>query len=90
MDCIFCKIAEGVIPSNKVYEDDRIIAFHDLNPQAKAPSLGNLINTGRALMTMSVLRYQLFFPVIVLALITISFYIIGNSFADAADPKNHT
>ena len=54
------------------------------------PSLGNLINTGRALMTMPVLRYQLFFPVIVLALITISFYIIGNSFADAADPKNHT
>ena len=54
------------------------------------PSLGNLINTGRALMTMPTLRYQLFFPVIVLALITISFYIIGNSFADAADPKNHT
>ncbi len=54
------------------------------------PSLGNLINTGRQLMTMSSLRYQLFFPVVVLALITISFYIIGNSFADAADPKNHT
>ena len=54
------------------------------------PSLGNLINTGRSLMTMAPLRYQLFFPVIVLAIITISFYIIGNSFADAADPKNHT
>ncbi len=53
------------------------------------PSLGNLITTGRSLMTMPVLRYQLYFPVIVLALITISFYIIGNSFADAADPKNH-
>lgn len=53
------------------------------------PSLGNLIQTGRALMTVSSLRYQLFFPVIVLAVITISFYIIGNSFADAADPKNH-
>lgn len=53
------------------------------------PSLGNLIQTGRALMTVSSLRYQLFFPVIVLAIITISFYIIGNSFADAADPKNH-
>ena len=53
------------------------------------PSLGNLINTGRSLMTMAPLRYQLFFPVIVLAIITISFYIIGNSFADAADPKNH-
>ena len=34
MDCIFCMIAEGTIPSNKVYEDERIIAFHDLNPQA--------------------------------------------------------
>ena len=53
------------------------------------PSLGNLINTGRSLMTMASLRYQLFFPVLVLSVITISFYIIGNSFADAADPKNH-
>ena len=53
------------------------------------PSLGNLINTGRSLMTMASLRYQLFFPVVVLAIITISFYIIGNAFADAADPKNH-
>ena len=53
------------------------------------PSLGNLINVGRSLMTMKPLRYQLFFPVAVLAVITISFYIIGNAFADAADPKNH-
>ena len=53
------------------------------------PSLGNLINTGRSLMTMAPLRYQLYFPVVVLAVITISFYIIGNAFADAADPKNH-
>lgn len=53
------------------------------------PSLGNLINTGRSLMTMPSLRYQLFFPVTVLAVITISFYIIGNAFADAADPRNH-
>lgn len=53
------------------------------------PSLGNLIQTGRGLMTVASLRYQLFFPVTVLAIITISFYIIGNSFADAADPKNH-
>ncbi len=53
------------------------------------PSLGNLIQTGRALMTMPALQYQLIFPVAVLAVITISFYIIGNSFADAADPKNH-
>ena len=53
------------------------------------PSLGNLIETGRELMTIPALRYQLYFPVAVLAVITISFYIIGNAFADAADPKNH-
>lgn len=33
-DCLFCKIAEGEIPSNKAYEDDKILAFHDLEPQA--------------------------------------------------------
>ncbi len=33
-DCIFCKIVKGEIPANKVYEDDKIIAFHDLEPQA--------------------------------------------------------
>ena len=53
------------------------------------PSLGNLIQTGRSLMTVASLRYQLFFPVSVLVIITVSFYIIGNAFADAADPKNH-
>lgn len=35
MDCIFCAIAEGKIPSTKVYEDDKIVAFKDINPQAK-------------------------------------------------------
>ncbi|MCQ2456097.1 MAG: histidine triad nucleotide-binding protein [Clostridia bacterium] len=34
MDCIFCKIVEGVIPSTKVYEDDKILAFRDINPEA--------------------------------------------------------
>lgn len=34
MDCIFCKIANGEIPSSKVYEDDLILCFKDLNPQA--------------------------------------------------------
>ena len=34
MDCIFCKIANGEIPSQIVYEDDKIIAFKDLAPQA--------------------------------------------------------
>ncbi len=34
MDCIFCKIANGEIPTTKVYEDDTVIAFNDLSPQA--------------------------------------------------------
>jgi histidine triad (HIT) family protein len=33
-NCIFCKIIEGKIPSRKLYEDDLIYAFHDINPQA--------------------------------------------------------
>jgi histidine triad (HIT) family protein len=33
-DCIFCKIAKGAIPSRKVYEDDELFAFHDINPLA--------------------------------------------------------
>ena len=34
MDCIFCKIAAGEIPSAKVFENERIYAFRDINPQA--------------------------------------------------------
>ncbi|HHT17022.1 MAG TPA: histidine triad nucleotide-binding protein [Papillibacter sp.] len=33
-DCIFCKIAAGEIPSNKLYEDEFVVAFHDISPQA--------------------------------------------------------
>ncbi len=34
MDCIFCKIVGGEIPSTKVYEDDTVLAFRDIAPQA--------------------------------------------------------
>jgi histidine triad (HIT) family protein len=34
MDCLFCKIAAGEIPSKKIYEDDNVLAFHDIEPQA--------------------------------------------------------
>jgi histidine triad (HIT) family protein len=33
-DCLFCKIIEGKIPSKKIYEDERVFAFEDINPQA--------------------------------------------------------
>jgi histidine triad (HIT) family protein len=33
-DCVFCKIVQGILPAEKVYEDDRIVAFRDANPVA--------------------------------------------------------
>ena len=33
-DCLFCKIAAGEIPSKKLYEDDKILAFYDISPIA--------------------------------------------------------
>lgn len=38
-DCIFCKIIAGEIPSTKVYEDDHVFAFDDINPQAPVHTL---------------------------------------------------
>lgn len=34
MECLFCKIAAGDIPANKLYEDERCVAFYDIDPQA--------------------------------------------------------
>ncbi|MGN1411164.1 MAG: histidine triad nucleotide-binding protein [Oscillospiraceae bacterium] len=34
MDCLFCKIINGEIPSNKIYEDDKVLVFKDINPIA--------------------------------------------------------
>ena len=33
-DCLFCMIIDGEIPSNKVYEDDKVLCFYDVDPQA--------------------------------------------------------
>lgn len=38
-DCIFCKIVKGEIPSTKVYEDDEVLAFEDINPIAPIHTL---------------------------------------------------
>ena len=65
------------------------ITYIGLGLPATIPSLGNLINEGRTLMMSPNLRYQLIYPTIVLSIVTISFYIVGNAFSDAADPKNH-
>ncbi len=34
MSCLFCRIASGSIPASKVYEDEEVLAFNDVNPQA--------------------------------------------------------
>jgi histidine triad (HIT) family protein len=34
-DCVFCKIVAGEIPSERVYEDDRVVVFRDINPKAR-------------------------------------------------------
>ena len=65
------------------------ITYIGLGLPATVPSLGNLINEGRKLMMTASLRYQLIYPTIILSIVTISFYMIGNAFSDAADPKNH-
>ncbi len=51
-ECLFCKIISGDIPAKKAYDDDQILAFHDINPQAPVhiliipkkhiPTVGNL------------------------------------------------
>ena len=39
MDCLFCKIVDGSIPSNKVYEDDKVLVFLDINPNTNGHML---------------------------------------------------
>ena len=38
-DCLFCKLRDGLIPASKLYEDDTVIAFDDINPQAPLHAL---------------------------------------------------
>ena len=46
-DCLFCKMAAGDIPVSKVYEDDTVLAFHDIDPQAPVHFLVIPENTHR-------------------------------------------
>lgn len=65
------------------------LTYIGLGLPVSIPSLGNLVNEGRLIMMSPELRYQLIFPTIVLSIITISFYVLGNTFSDASDPRNH-
>jgi len=70
--------------SNEVF-----VTYIGLGLPLNIPSLGNLIVSGIDKMMEPNLRYQLIFPTVVLSIVTVSFYVIGNGFADASDPKNH-
>ena len=65
------------------------VTYIGLGLPTSTPSLGNLIDAGRAVMMNASQRYQLIYPTVILSIVTISFYIVGNAFSDAADPKNH-
>lgn len=65
------------------------LTYIGLGLPVSIPSLGNLINEGRKVMLVAEQRYQLLLPVLVVSIITISFYALGNMFADASDPRNH-
>jgi oligopeptide transport system permease protein len=65
------------------------LTYIGLGVPLNTPSLGNLLNEGRSVMMSPNLRYQLYAPVVIIGILTISFYLMGNAFADAADPKNH-
>ena len=65
------------------------LTYIGLGLPVDTPSLGNLIDEGRRVMMNLSQTYQLVFPAIVVAAITISFYALGNKFADASDPRTH-
>lgn len=72
-----------------VIESEVFLTYIGLGLPVDIPSLGNLICDGRKVMMVASERYQLIFPTIIVALITVSFYALGNAFSDASDPRNH-
>ena len=71
-----------------VISDEVFLTYCGLGMPKNVPSLGNLVEEGRRVM-MTSSSYQLIFPALVVTFITVSFYLVGNAFADAADPRNH-
>ena len=63
------------------------LSFIGVGMPVDAITLGNIVNQGRSSFMLH--PYQMLLPTIILCVITVSFYVIGNKFADASDPKNH-
>ncbi len=63
------------------------LGFVGIGLPVDAITLGNIVNQGRSSFTLH--PYQMLLPTIILCIITVAFYVIGNKFADASDPRNH-
>lgn len=63
------------------------LGFVGVGLPVDAITLGNIVNQGRASFTLH--PYQMLLPTVILCIITVAFYVIGNKFADASDPRNH-
>ena len=96
MDCIFCKIAAGEIPSTKVFENEKVLAFKDLNPQAPVHVLvipkthvasADEINSGNAELVSEIFAV---IPTIARSVgLTNGYRIITNSGADGCQSVKH-
>lgn len=71
-----------------VIASEAILTYLGIGLPLEVPSLGVLITSGRAVFNYR--PHVMFFPALIISLITISFYIVGNNFSDASDPRNHT
>ena len=72
-----------------VISDEVFLNYCGLGMPKSVASLGGLVEDGRKVMMSPTQRYQLVIPALVVTFITVSFYLIGNAFADASDPRNH-
>ncbi len=81
-------ILQFVLTIPSAISGEVFLTYIGLGLPADRPSLGNLINTGRMLIMSRSLRYQFYYPCAVLSIITVCFYVLGNAFADAADPQD--
>ena len=96
MDCLFCRIIAGEIPSNKVYEDEMMLAFHDINPEAPVHVLvipKTHIPSMDGVTEENIIRVAKIFEKIPhiakLAGITNGYRVISNCGADAAQSVQH-
>lgn len=96
MDCIFCKIIVNEIPSNKIYEDDDVLAFLDIRPTAKGHTLvapkkhtPNLLETNDAALAMLISKVKMLAPKIMEALGAAGFHFTINTGSAAGQTVFH-